>query len=70
MHGHKNIPSANPLFAGILHVSRIRVKVTSSFIIIIIIYLFIYLLNICVPLRSSILLARSQWLVGTPQFIV
>ena len=33
MHGHKNIPSANPLFSGIimssphiLHVSRIRVK--------------------------------------------
>ena len=32
MQGHKNIPSANPLFSGIiiahpiLHVSRIRVK--------------------------------------------
>jgi len=36
MHGHKNIPSANPLFSGIimsspiLHISTIRVKDTVS----------------------------------------
>ena len=36
MHGHKNIPSANPLFSGIimthpiLHISTIRVKIRKT----------------------------------------